>query len=167
MPTNEQRRANAKRKLERQLERRAKHAKIRRIVVIAAGSIVVVAAVVAVVLTVINTKHEKKSSTAASSTSAAASSSAGPRRRPDRRRPLHRCRHSSRRPIGRRLPVPGRTGSGRQAGQAAADRQGADRPGPGERQHGDQPGPNRIDARQQRIALHGQQFREPDRPKIL
>ncbi len=75
MPTNEQRRANAKRKLERQLERRAKHAKIRRIVVIAAGSIVVVAAVVAVVLTVINTKHEKKSSTAASSTSAAASSS--------------------------------------------------------------------------------------------
>lgn len=75
MPTNEQRRANAKRKLERQLERRAKQAKRRRIALIAAGSIVAVAVVVAVVLTVINTKHEHKSSTAASTTSPAASSS--------------------------------------------------------------------------------------------
>jgi peptidyl-prolyl cis-trans isomerase B (cyclophilin B) len=75
VPTNEQRRANAKRKLERQLERRAKQAKRRRIVLIAAGSIVAVAVVVAVVLTVINTKHEKKTNTAASTTSAAASSS--------------------------------------------------------------------------------------------
>ncbi len=75
MPTNEQRRANAKRKLERQLERRAKQAKMRRIVLIAAGSIVAVAAVVAVALTVINTKHEHKSNTAASTTSTAASSS--------------------------------------------------------------------------------------------
>lgn len=76
MPTNEQRRANAKRKLERQLERRAKQAKMRRIVVIAAGSLVAVAVVVAVVLAVINTKHEHKSNSAASSTSAAPSSSA-------------------------------------------------------------------------------------------
>ena len=38
MPTNEQRRANAKRKLERQLERRAKQARMRRILVIAGGS---------------------------------------------------------------------------------------------------------------------------------
>ncbi|OBH81675.1 MULTISPECIES: peptidylprolyl isomerase [unclassified Mycobacterium] len=75
MPTNEQRRANAKRKLERQLERRAKQAKRRRIALIAAGSIVAVAVVVAVVLTVISTKHEHKSSTAASTTSPAASSS--------------------------------------------------------------------------------------------
>ncbi|OBH89884.1 peptidylprolyl isomerase [Mycobacterium sp. E2733] len=75
MPTNEQRRANAKRKLERQLERRAKQAKRRRIALIAAGSAVAVAVVVAVVLTVINTKHEHKSNTATSSTSAAPSSS--------------------------------------------------------------------------------------------
>lgn len=72
MPTNEQRRANAKRKLERQLERRAKQAKRRRIVLIAAASIVAVAAVVAVVLTVLNTKNEHKSNTAASTTSSAA-----------------------------------------------------------------------------------------------
>ncbi|OBF49514.1 peptidylprolyl isomerase [Mycobacterium sp. 852002-53434_SCH5985345] len=75
MPTNEQRRANAKRKLERQLERRAKQAKLRRIVLIAAGSAVAVAVVVAVVLTVINTKHEHKSNSATSTTSAAPSSS--------------------------------------------------------------------------------------------
>ncbi|ASW91096.1 peptidylprolyl isomerase [Mycobacterium marseillense] len=71
MPTNEQRRANAKRKLERQLERRAKQAKTRRIVLIAAGAIVAVAVVVAVVLTIVNTKHEQKSNTAASTTTSA------------------------------------------------------------------------------------------------
>lgn len=76
MPTNEQRRANAKRKLERQLERRQKQAKRRRIVLIAAGSLVAVAVVVAVVLTIMNTKHEKKSNTAASTTSSAPSSPA-------------------------------------------------------------------------------------------
>jgi peptidyl-prolyl cis-trans isomerase B (cyclophilin B) len=75
VPTNEQRRANAKRKLERQLERRAKQAKRRRIALIAAGSAVAVAVVVAVVLTVINAKHEHKSNTATSSTSATPSSS--------------------------------------------------------------------------------------------
>jgi peptidyl-prolyl cis-trans isomerase B (cyclophilin B) len=73
MPTNEQRRENAKRKLERQLERRAKQAKRRRIMLIAAGSIVAVAVVVAVVLTIINTKHEHSTNTAASSTPAASS----------------------------------------------------------------------------------------------
>ncbi|OBI20173.1 peptidylprolyl isomerase [Mycobacterium sp. E2497] len=75
MPTNEQRRANAKRKLERQLERRARQAKRRRIVLIAAGSLAAVAVVVAVVLTVINTKHEHKSNTASSTTSSAPTSS--------------------------------------------------------------------------------------------
>lgn len=69
MPTNEQRRANAKRKLERQLERRAKQAKTRRIVLIAAGSIVAVAVIAAVVITIVNTKHDDhKSNTAASTT---------------------------------------------------------------------------------------------------
>lgn len=75
MPTNEQRRANAKRKLERQLERRAKQAKTRRIVLIAAGSIVAVAVVVAVVLTFVNTKHEQQSDSAATSDTTAASGS--------------------------------------------------------------------------------------------
>lgn len=74
MPTNEQRRANAKRKLERQLERRAKQAKRRRIVLITAGAIVAVAVVVAVALAVVNNKHEHKSNTAASTTSSATSS---------------------------------------------------------------------------------------------
>lgn len=73
MPTNEQRRANAKRKLERQLERRAKQAKTRRIVLIAAGSIVAVAVVVAVVLTIVNTKHEHKSNSAATTTTSSSS----------------------------------------------------------------------------------------------
>ena len=68
MPTNEQRRATAKRKLERQLERRAKQAKRRRILVIAAGSILAVAVIAAVVIAVINTKHEHKSNTAATTT---------------------------------------------------------------------------------------------------
>ena len=71
MPTNEQRRANAKRKLERQLERRAKQAKTRRIVLIAAASIVAVAVIAAVVITVVNTKHDHKSNTAASTTTSA------------------------------------------------------------------------------------------------
>ncbi|OBH47788.1 peptidylprolyl isomerase [Mycobacterium mantenii] len=75
MPTNEQRRATAKRKLERQLERRAKQAKTRRIVLIAAGSIVAVAVIAAVVITIVNTKHDHKSNTAASATSTTATSS--------------------------------------------------------------------------------------------
>ena len=74
MPTNEQRRATAKRKLERQLERRANRARMRRIVVIAGGSIVVVAVIVAVVIAIVNTKHENKSNTAATTSTTAASS---------------------------------------------------------------------------------------------
>jgi peptidyl-prolyl cis-trans isomerase B (cyclophilin B) len=75
VPTNEQRRATAKRKLERRLERRANRARMRRIVVIAGGSIVVVAVIVAVVIAIVNTKHENKSNTAATTSTAAASSS--------------------------------------------------------------------------------------------
>lgn len=74
MPTNEQRRANAKRKLERQLERRAKQAKTRRIVLIAAASIVAVAVIAAVVITLVNTKHDQKSNAAASTTTSASTS---------------------------------------------------------------------------------------------
>jgi len=73
VPTNEQRRANAKRKLERQLERRAKQAKRRRILLIAAGAIAAVAVIAAVALTVIKTKHEHKTNTAATATAPSSS----------------------------------------------------------------------------------------------
>ncbi len=76
MPTNEQRRANAKRKLERQLERRAKRARTRRILVISIGSIVAVAAIAAVVIAVVNTKGHKNNATTATTTPAASSSAA-------------------------------------------------------------------------------------------
>ena len=59
MPTNEQRRATAKRKLERQLERRAERERRRRLLTIigsAVGAIVVIAAVVATVV-VTNPTH--------------------------------------------------------------------------------------------------------------
>jgi peptidyl-prolyl cis-trans isomerase B (cyclophilin B) len=75
VPTNEQRRASAKRKLERQLERRAKQARTRRIVVIAGGAVVAVALIVAGVIAIVDTKHENKSNTAATTTTPAASSS--------------------------------------------------------------------------------------------
>jgi peptidyl-prolyl cis-trans isomerase B (cyclophilin B) len=74
VPTNEQRRATAKRKLERQLERRSKQARTRRILVIALGSIAGVAVIAAVVIAIVNTKHEHKSNTAAATTTPAASS---------------------------------------------------------------------------------------------
>ena len=72
MPTNEQRRATAKRKLERQLERRQQQAKRRRILVIAGASIAAVAVIAVAVLAFVNSKHEHKSTTA--STSSAPSS---------------------------------------------------------------------------------------------
>ncbi len=74
MPTNEQRRATAKRKLERQLERRQQQAKRRRILVIAGGSILVVAVIAVAVIAFINSKHEHKSTSATSSASNAPSS---------------------------------------------------------------------------------------------
>jgi peptidyl-prolyl cis-trans isomerase B (cyclophilin B) len=79
VPTNEQRRETAKRKLERQLERRAKQARRRRLLLIVGGAIAAVVVVAAVVITVINTnKKHKDSATASTSTSnsAAASTSA-------------------------------------------------------------------------------------------
>jgi peptidyl-prolyl cis-trans isomerase B (cyclophilin B) len=75
VPTNEQRRATAKRKLERQLERRANAARRRRVMVIAGGSIVAVAVIAAVVIAIVNTKHEHKSNTAATTSTTAASGS--------------------------------------------------------------------------------------------
>ncbi|MGO8771340.1 MAG: peptidylprolyl isomerase [Mycobacterium sp.] len=72
MPTNEQRRATAKRKLERQLERRQQQAKRRRIMVIAAASIAAVAVIAVAVIAFINSKHEHKSTTTATSTPSSA-----------------------------------------------------------------------------------------------
>ncbi|MEE3063305.1 MAG: peptidylprolyl isomerase [Actinomycetota bacterium] len=69
MPTNEQRRANAKRKLERQLERRAKQARMRRILLIVGGVVAAIAVIAAVVVTVINTNNKHKHDTAAPTTS--------------------------------------------------------------------------------------------------
>ncbi|BBY21209.1 peptidylprolyl isomerase [Mycobacterium stomatepiae] len=69
MPTNEQRRANAKRKLERQLERRAKQARMRRVLVIAGGAVAAIAVIAAVVITVINTNNKHNNNTAAPTTS--------------------------------------------------------------------------------------------------
>jgi peptidyl-prolyl cis-trans isomerase B (cyclophilin B) len=68
VPTNEQRRATAKRKLERQLERRAEKARKRRIYTIVgsiAAAIVVIAAVVA---TVVITNRDSSSNTASAAT---------------------------------------------------------------------------------------------------
>jgi peptidyl-prolyl cis-trans isomerase B (cyclophilin B) len=74
VPTNEQRRANAKRKLERQMERRAKQARMRRIMVIAGGSALAVAVIVVAAIAIFSSKHEHKNSTAASSTASTPSS---------------------------------------------------------------------------------------------
>ncbi len=76
MPTNEQRRATAKRKLERQLERRAKHARTRRILVIVGGVIASLAVIAAAVATVIVTHNDHKSKTASATTSAGSSPAA-------------------------------------------------------------------------------------------
>ena len=80
MPTNEQRRANAKRKLQRQLERRAQQARRRRTLAIVGGSVAAVAVVAAIVVTVVltNKDHNKQASAASSSTSAASGPVSGP-----------------------------------------------------------------------------------------
>jgi peptidyl-prolyl cis-trans isomerase B (cyclophilin B) len=78
VPTNEQRRATAKRKLERQLERRAKQARTRRIVVIAGGVIAALAVIAAVVTTVVVTHNDHKRTAATATTTPAASTSTAP-----------------------------------------------------------------------------------------
>ena len=74
MPTNEQRRATARRKLERQLERRAQQARRRRLLAIVGGSVAAVVVVVAVVWTVFlaNKDHNKQASASGSTTTSAA-----------------------------------------------------------------------------------------------
>lgn len=69
MPSNEQRRATAKRKLERRLQRRAKQAKIRRILVIAGGAVTALAVVAAILFVVIASKDDHQDTTASASSS--------------------------------------------------------------------------------------------------
>jgi len=75
VPTNEQRRATAKRKLERQLERRATQSRRRRILVIVGGVIASLAVIAAVVATVIVSHNDHKGKTASATTTTAAGSS--------------------------------------------------------------------------------------------
>ncbi|OFJ52876.1 peptidylprolyl isomerase [Mycolicibacterium grossiae] len=80
MPTNEQRRATAKRKLERQLERRAAQAKRRRTATIVGsvvGAVVVIAAIVTTVV-LVNQDSGSTTASAATTTSSPASPSAAP-----------------------------------------------------------------------------------------
>jgi peptidyl-prolyl cis-trans isomerase B (cyclophilin B) len=74
VPTNEQRRETAKRKLERQLERRAQQARRRRVLLIVGSTIAAVAVIAAVVVTVIHRNSQHKDNTPA--TNAASSSPA-------------------------------------------------------------------------------------------
>jgi peptidyl-prolyl cis-trans isomerase B (cyclophilin B) len=76
VPTNEQRRASAKRKLERQLERRAQQARRRRTLALVGGSVAAVIAVAAIVATVLLTDHDDKKASAGSDTSTSSSPSA-------------------------------------------------------------------------------------------
>jgi peptidyl-prolyl cis-trans isomerase B (cyclophilin B) len=78
VPTNEQRRAAAKRKLERQLERRAQQARRRRLLAIVAGSVAALVVIAAAVFTVWRTNVDKQhTNNQASAASSPASAAAG------------------------------------------------------------------------------------------
>jgi len=76
VPSNEQRRANAKRKLETKLERRAQRARRRRIALIATGTIVLAAAITVSIIALVTSKSGHKVSSATPSTSSAPESTA-------------------------------------------------------------------------------------------
>ncbi|AQT80547.1 peptidylprolyl isomerase [Mycolicibacterium litorale] len=78
MPTNEQRRATAKRKLERQLERRAQQEKRRRLFAVLGGVVVIAAAIAVVVTFVLTNKDGKNTSASSSTTSSTAPDTGGP-----------------------------------------------------------------------------------------
>ena len=160
VPTNEQRRATAKRKLERQLERRASRTRKRRLYTIIGSAAAAVVVIGAVVATVVVTNRDSGSHDRVGEPRPRRRSAATP---PDRRR--RRRRHAAavqgaRRP-GRQLPVPGVAAAGQQAEQAAPHRQGADRPAQVSASMVDQPGQHRPAARQRQVAVHGQQLRQP------
>lgn len=66
MPTNEQRRATAKRKLERQVQRRERRARRRRFVTIAAAVVVGLAAIGTIAALLLTTKHKNAGDTTSS-----------------------------------------------------------------------------------------------------
>jgi peptidyl-prolyl cis-trans isomerase B (cyclophilin B) len=68
VPTNEQRRATAKRKLERQLERRAAKARMRRIYTIIGSTVAAIVVIGAVVATVVITNRDSGDPTASAAT---------------------------------------------------------------------------------------------------
>lgn len=73
MPTNEQRRATAKRKLERQLERRAAQERKRRILAISGSAVAALVIIGAVVATFVFTSKDSGSTTASADTTTATS----------------------------------------------------------------------------------------------
>ena len=75
MPTNEQRREAAKRKLQRQLERRAQQARRRRILALAGAAVAVVVALAAVAAVLITRHEQHKPPTASPSTTPTSSAS--------------------------------------------------------------------------------------------
>lgn len=75
MPTNEQRRANAKRKLERQIENRAERERKRRLYTIIGSAVAAVVVIAAVVFTVVVTNRDTGTQTASASTSTPTTSS--------------------------------------------------------------------------------------------
>ena len=165
MPTNEQRRATAKRKLERQLERRAAQARRRRLYTI-------IGSVVGVIARGRRRgghrgDHQHVTRTARPQRPPVPRRAARRRRRNRRRWATASCRRSSRLPISAPTASTRPREAGQQAEHAAADREGAHRPGPDQRQHDHQPGQHRPAARQRQVALHRQQLRQPGPAGLL
>jgi peptidyl-prolyl cis-trans isomerase B (cyclophilin B) len=78
VPTNEQRRATAKRKLERQLESRAQKEKRRQLFVVIGGVVAIIVAAALVATFVLTNKDDKTTSAASSTPSSAAADAGGP-----------------------------------------------------------------------------------------
>ena len=165
MPTNEQRRATAKRKLERQLERRAAKERKRRIYTIIGSSVAALVVIGAVVATVVITNRDSDSQTAsaATTTTPASADAAPPRRRQDSCPPF-----AAPADLGANCQYPASTRR-RPASRTTPPRTGKvpDRPGAGQRQHVDQPGQHRPAARQRQVTVHGQQLRQPGPAGLL
>ena len=87
MPTNEQRRATAKRKLERQLERRAERDRKRRTYTIIGSAVAAVVVIAAVVATIVLTNRDSGTPTASTPTSASTTEPASPLDAPEPGKP--------------------------------------------------------------------------------
>ncbi|TRW84766.1 peptidylprolyl isomerase [Mycolicibacterium sp. 018/SC-01/001] len=87
MPTNEQRRATAKRKLERQLERRAERDRKRRTYTIIGSAVAAVVVIAAVIATVVLTNRDSGTPTASTPTSSSTTEPASPLDAPEPGKP--------------------------------------------------------------------------------